>query len=96
MPYWEEPRYNDPDKIDSVEDVRLPSLMHHMQVKAELDLLVRAGALEDEQAMQAMKNWRAKQELGNDRKLRAAVNKLEDRNLLDQEQAETIRKELAP
>ena len=95
MPYWDEPKYNDPDEIDGPGDVRLPSTMHHMQAKAELNLLVRAGAITDDEAMEAMKDWRARQELGDDRRLWAAVNQLEERDLLDGEQAEGIRERLA-
>jgi len=94
MPYWDEPKYNDPDEIDGPSDVRLPSTMHHMQVKAELNLLVRADAISDAEAMEAIKDWRARQELEDDRKLRVAVNKLEKHGLLDGEQAEGIRENM--
>lgn len=95
MPYWDEPKYNDPDEIDGPDDVRLPSTMHHMQVKAELDLLVRAEVITDDEAMEAMKDWRARQEMEDDRKLLAAVNKLEKRGLLEEGQAEGIRERMA-
>lgn len=95
MPYWEEPKYNDPDEIDGPGDVTLPSTMHHMQVKAELDHLVRDGAITDVEAEEAMKNWRAKQEISDDRKLKAAVSRLEERGLLDDDQAKGIMEQIA-
>lgn len=95
MPYWEEPKHNEPDEIDGPEDVRLPSTMHHMQVKAELDLLVQADVITDDEAMEVMQEWRARQELEDDRKLRKAVDMLEERNLLDEDQADAVREDMA-
>jgi hypothetical protein len=76
MPYWEEPKYNDPDEIDGPEDVTLPGTMHHMQAKAELDLLVQAGALDEDEAHSALKRWKARGELDTSDRVEAALDVL--------------------
>jgi len=95
MPYWDEPRYNDPDDIDGPGDVTLPSTMHHMQVKAELDLLVQAGVIDDVGAQEAIKNWRAKNELSGDDMVEAAIEVLADWDLIDEDEANDLREKAA-
>ena len=91
MPYWDEPKYNDPDEIDGPNDVTLPSTMHHMQAKAELDLLVQEGVLNDAEAQSAMKTWKAKSELANEDMVNAAIGVLEDNELIGESKAEELR-----
>ena len=91
MPYWDEPKYNDPDEIDEPSDVTLPSTMHHMQAKAELDLLVQAGVITDAGAQSAMKTWKAKSELANEDMVNAAIGVLEDNELIEESTAEELR-----
>jgi hypothetical protein len=94
MPYWKELKYNDPEEIEGPDDVVLPSTLHHMQAKAELNVLVGEGILTDAQAQQVMKRWRAKNELGDER-ISAAIDVLEDNGLLDESEAEGLRQQVA-
>jgi len=57
MPYWTEPKYNDPDEIDTPSDVRLPDRLHHTQARAELECLVDAGAIGDREADRLLERW---------------------------------------
>lgn len=91
MPYWEEPKYNDPEEVDGPGDVNLPATMHHMQARAEIDLLVRAGSLEEAEGEEAMKLWRAKGELDDESRELAAISVLEDRGLIEAEEAAELR-----
>lgn len=95
MPYWEEPRYNDPEDIEGPEDVNLPSTMHHMQVKAELDLLVQEGVIDDAGAQEAMKAWRAKNELSGEDMVDAAIDVLASRDVIDEDEANNLREKAA-
>lgn len=95
MPYWDKPKYNDPESIDGPDDVRLPSTMHHMQAKAELDLLVRAEVITDHEAQQVMKRWRAKNKLSGDDMVEAAIDVLANNGLLDENEAEGLREKAA-
>lgn len=95
MPYWDEPKYNDPDSIDGPDDVKLPSTMHHMQAKAELDLLVRAGALSDYEAQKVMTRWRAKGELSDEDMIDAAISILAENEILSKDEANGLREKAA-
>lgn len=94
MPYWEDLEYNDPDEIDGPDDVTLPVTMHHMQARTELDLLVRGDVIDDDEAMRVMREWRARQEMSDDSRLRSAVDELAARDLIDEERAEGIKERI--
>lgn len=93
MPYWKELKYNDPEDIEGPEDVVLPSTLHHMQAKAELNVLVGEGIITDAEAQRAMKKWRAKNELGDER-ITAAIEVLEENGLLDEAEADGLREQV--
>ena len=95
MPYWDELQYNDVDEVNGPDDVNLPPLMHHMQAKAELDLLTRAGTITGEEAKQVMDEWKASQEMSVNVRLRAAIDELETREVIADDQADEIRQALS-
>ena len=95
MPYWDELRYNELDEVNGPEDVNLPPLMHHMQAKAELELLTRAGAISGQEAKEVMDHWKASQEMDSTVRLRAAVDELVTVGVIDTTEAERMKSEIA-
>lgn len=91
MPYWNELKYNDAEDIDGPGDVSLPSTMHHMQVKSELNMLLELGALDERGVEEAMRMWKAKSELGDVDKAEAAIDELEQSGVIDEEEASELR-----
>jgi hypothetical protein len=95
MPYWEEPKYNDPEEIESPTDVVLPRTMHHMQAKAELDLLVDAGAIGHEEAERLMMSWQARGKLDGEDVVEAAIDVLEEHGVVPESEAADLRERAA-
>jgi hypothetical protein len=91
MPYWKELKYHNENEVDGPADVSLPATMHHMQAKAELDLLVEKGALTTDEADAAMTNWRAMKQMGDDDRVVAAIDILEREGLLEEAEAKSLR-----
>lgn len=90
--YWDEPRYNNPDEIDGPADVTLPPTIHHMQARAEVNQLVKAGAIDGDEALGILHEWRDDDD--NEVDLEAAVDALEGAGLVDKEIADDIRNEI--
>jgi hypothetical protein len=88
--YWDETEYNDPEEVSGPDDVTLPITAHHMQAQAELDLLLRAGSLTEEDAELVLKRWRARKQLGGGDRVRAAVAELERHGVVDEAEAEDL------
>jgi len=91
MPYWDEPRHNDPESINEPGDVSLPSTLHFMQARAEVNLLVQAGALSDEEGESVLSAWRARNELDGSDRVGAAIDLLEEHGVIDDGEAEGLR-----
>lgn len=90
MPYWDDPKYNDPEEIEGPDDVHIPVTAHHMQAQAELNLLMETGALDEREVEEALAMWRAKKEVTNEDRVEAAVDVLLDSDAIDEDLADDI------
>lgn len=50
---------DNPQDIDGVEDVDFPNYLHHFTVRAQLNKLVEADILSNDEADEAFENWKA-------------------------------------
>ena len=90
MPYWETLRWNDADEVESPEDVHIPPTAHHMQAKAEVDLLVEKERLTHDEAAKALRMWKAENAGDDDAKL-GAIDLLAKHGVIDEDEAEDLR-----
>lgn len=51
-------QYNDPDEIESPDDVSFPKHVHHFKVRAELSKLVDMDLLTDDEADDIYDDWK--------------------------------------
>ena len=49
--------YNDPDDIESADDVKFPNHVHHFKVRSELSELVKEGAIGVDDADTVYEDW---------------------------------------
>ena len=59
MPYQDELIFNDPDKVQSPDDVELPRFAHHLKIRAELTKLVELGLITNAEGDQLYDDWRS-------------------------------------
>jgi hypothetical protein len=89
MPNWKELKYHDPDEVESPEDVDIPQIVHHMQARAEIDLLIQEGCLTTEEGSEALEMWR---DGGTARSgLMNAISTLQNAEVIGQDEAEDLR-----
>lgn len=50
--------YNDPDDIESSEDVSFPKHAHHFRVRSELSQLSSLGVITDDEADEIYDDWK--------------------------------------
>lgn len=91
MPYWEDLKWNDLDDVDGPGDVGIPKTAHHMQAKAEIDILIQEGALDHDEGERALEMWKAEQQMGDETRSLGAIAILEERGVIDEEEAEDLR-----
>lgn len=94
MPYWDELRWHEPDEVDSVEDVEIPATAHHMQAKAEVDMLVEEGRLSHDEGAQALRVWKAENKGNMDPEL-GAIDLLEKNDVITEDEADDLRSRVA-
>lgn len=90
MPYWEELEWNDADDVHSAGDVDIPPTAHHMQAKAEIDLLVDEGAIGHDEGARALRMWKAENQ-GDEKSKLGAIDMLEKHGVISGDEAEDLR-----